>query len=308
MSKTKPGLTIAIPAFNEEANIENIIKKLLLQKQKNYELKEIIIYSDASTDKTNEMVKTLSDKYPLVKLIIGKERKGKYFRINELFQINTSSIILIIDADVGIVGNNFIEELVNTLESGAGAQMVAAHNVLLPPKNFIGKIIYANFMIWEHIRLNLPNNDSALNFLGSATAYKKSFSKTVRIPDDLLDPHLFIYLKAKKIKGFRYCMDAIVLQRAISTLADLNKLLSRTIGKQDKYLENTFGRDFKNAYRIPFQYKLIGFLKAFISQPLYTMLAVILNIYIIKIKPPQNINKTPVWDIVHSTKKPIITN
>jgi len=56
----KKTLAIGIPAHNEEANIGFLIKALLEQESRLYVLTEIIVASDASTDKTVELVKALT--------------------------------------------------------------------------------------------------------------------------------------------------------------------------------------------------------------------------------------------------------
>jgi glycosyltransferase involved in cell wall biosynthesis len=304
--KQKCTVSIAIPAYNEEANIESILHAILLQKQKKFILKEIIVYSDGSTDKTEEKITSLGKKNPFITLIKGKKRKGKYFRINQIFKKCKSDILIVLDADIGLVGDYFLEKLVNALLSDPKAEMVSAHNVLLHPDTFIGKIIYAELMIWEYVRLSIPSRDNALNFFGSATAYRGSFARSLRIPNDLLDPHLYIYLQAKKTNGFRYCRTAEVLQWSISTISDLKKLLRRTIGKKDVKLEKIFGTQTEEIFYIPKRYKLLGLLKAFKIQPSYTFLAILLDIYITKILHSDNVNNTPIWDILESTKK-IIT-
>lgn len=301
----KPSVSIAIPAYNEETSISNILSDLILQKHANFTLKEILVYSDSSTDKTDEKVKDFNKKNRIIKLIKGQERKGKYSRVNQAFKECKTDYLVVLDADIELIERHFLEKLLDILISDKSTNMVAAYNVLLPHDNFIGKIIHAYLMIWEYVRLSIPNHQTALNFYGSATAYRGSFARSVIIPSDLLDPHLFIYLSAQKTKGFRYCKDAKVLQWSIGTLHDLKKLLRRTIGKKDKKLEKIFGEKTKKIYFVPWKYKIIGLLKAIKSQPIYTPLALILHFFITKILNLQNTEKTPVWDIILSTKKPI---
>lgn len=305
MIHSKPSLSVSIPAYNEETNISNIINAVLAQKRGKFNLKEILVYSDASTDKTHKIVVNLTKKNRIVKLIKGKKRMGKYFRLAQSFKKFKSDYLIILDADTGLVGKDFLEKLVNILITDKNADMVAAHNILLRHDNFVGKIIHAHLMIWDYIRLSIPRYDSGLNFFGSATAYRGSFARSITMPAGLLDPHLFIYLTAKKTNGFRYCHDAKVVQWSISTIDDLKKLLNRTIGKKDEKLEKIFGKDVKKIYFVPVKYKIKGLLKAFRYQPFYTLLSLILHLYITKIFRSGNTNKSPVWDIISSTKKPI---
>jgi len=106
MKKTK--VTIGIPAYNEEQNIENVLLSLMQQKTNTISLEKIIVNSDSSSDKTNAIVKRLNKKYPAITLIENKDRKGKYFRVNQLFHTSKSEVLVILDADIALKGENFL--------------------------------------------------------------------------------------------------------------------------------------------------------------------------------------------------------
>ena len=50
-------VTIGIPAYNEEKNIGRLLRALLRQKTNGLSIKKIIVISDASTDKTSQIVR-----------------------------------------------------------------------------------------------------------------------------------------------------------------------------------------------------------------------------------------------------------
>jgi cellulose synthase/poly-beta-1,6-N-acetylglucosamine synthase-like glycosyltransferase len=295
-------LSIAIPAYNEEVNIKNLLVSLMTQKCNKFVLKDIIIYLDASTDGTGEIVKSLKEKYPIIKLIKGTKRKGKYFRVNQAFRKCNSDILVVLDADIALVGNNFLEKLIEKLISDPKAQMVAGHQIMVRPDNFIGKIIHTSFVLWDFVRLSIPNYDGAMNFFGAATAYRKSFVNSIHIKSSLSDPHLFIYLKANAISGFRYCRKAEILCGSIATLGDLDIFLSRSIGKNDKQLRIMFKVDLEKIYDIPLRYKFIGILKCFLWQPLYTPFALALDLFMASRANKIKVDKSPIWGETISTK------
>ncbi|GAG81232.1 unnamed protein product, partial [marine sediment metagenome] len=75
----EPNVSILIPAYNEEASIEpTIINKLEVDYPK--DKLEIIIISDGSTDKTDQIVKSFESNG--VKLIRQEPRNGKTSAIN----------------------------------------------------------------------------------------------------------------------------------------------------------------------------------------------------------------------------------
>lgn len=301
----KVTVTIGIPAYNEAANISNILLSLFKQKQENFVLTEIIIASDASTDNTPEIVNTLKKRYPIIRLLKNKERKGKYFRVNQLFTSCKTHILIVLDADIAIEKSDFLSKLVRVLVTDPEAQMVVGHNIMLQPSHFMGKVIHANFTMWDAIRWSVPAYKSAANFYGTATAYRGSFVRSVSIPEDLTDPHLFIYLSADKVNGFRYCKEAVVLQWPLSTVSDYMKFSNRSIGKRDKKLEKMFGVKIEDVYYFSRGTKVKGIMKAFLQRPFYTPLAILFGYWIAHTPHQGAVNKSPVWDITQSSKKPI---
>lgn len=300
--KKQKRVSIGIPAYNEAANINNLLQSLLIQKQQGFIVSEIIVNSDASTDKTVDKVRLLQKENPIIRVLSHKERKGKYFRVNQLLHSFTGDILILLDADIVPVGEYFIATLVEAIAADPQAKMIAAHNILLRPQSFIGKAICANFSLWDFIRWSIPEYDHAANFYGTATALPRDFARSISIPANLNDPHLFLYLVANKQNGFRYCRKAEVLQNSITNISDYVKFYRRTIGKKDKTLEKLFGIKTEEVYYFPRKYKLLGLWKALLSQPFYTPLGILLSIYAEK-QAAHKINTRPIWDITPSSKK-----
>ena len=298
-------VSVAIPTYNEQATIQNILKQILEQEAKTFELKNIIVYLDASTDNTEMRVKELAAKYPKIKLIKDDQRKGKYYRVNQAFRNNTSDILVVFDADIHLVGNDFIEKLIAPIHQNKNLTMVAGRNVFIRPKKILERLIYTKFLYWDIICNKVEDLNSPVNYFGTATAYTLECTKSIDIPAEITDPHLYIYLAANKNKGFFYNKNAQVLQHAITTIQDYKKLLRRSIGKRDVLLERTFNIDMSKIYYIPWKYKLPGLLECFRMYPFYTIPAVLLDIYMERINPPKYHNKTAVWDILVSTKKKV---
>lgn len=298
-------LTVAIPAYNEEKNIGRLINQLLSQANDGFVMRGIVVYSDASTDKTHDVVGVFARKYPIVKLITGNKRIGKYLRLNEIFTDCHSDVLVVLDADIKLKGKKFLSNLVKCLVKDDRRLMVAAHQLYIKPKGFVPRAFYAHFMLWNYVRFSLDDLNVAQNFYGSATAFKKHFIKEIRIPTNISDPHLYIFLKANEAKGFCYCLDAIMYQWPIMNLADFNKLLRRSLGKRDVELEKIFKIDLQKTNTLPLKNKIIGVVKSYINDPFYSTFAIAIVLYskirLIKIETDRN----AVWEIVNSTKRSI---
>ncbi len=300
----KPSVSIAIPAYNEETMIESVLLSLVAQKAKKISLTDITIYSDNSTDKTHAIVRSLAKKYTLIKLKASTQRIGKYYRMGQMFAHCTSDALVVLDADIAIVQDNFLEKLVEVLVKDPKATMVAAHQKLIRPKDVMGKILHTHFVLWDFVRWSVLDFQNANNFYGSATAFRGSFARSIKIPKNLTDPHLYLYLLADKVKGFRYTMNAVILQQSISTWSDFEKFLDRPLGKKDEELEKITGVDSETVHLIPWKYKIKGILRCFLWQPIYTFPALALVVYM-KIRPAKKTYTSSLWKIVKSTKKPI---
>jgi len=91
-----PTLSIIVPAYNEE---EVITKRLqnILNIDYPQQLMQIIVVSDASTDRTNELVKGFKE--TRVRLIVNKQRHGKTYGLNRACDMATGEILIFTDAN-----------------------------------------------------------------------------------------------------------------------------------------------------------------------------------------------------------------
>lgn len=103
-----PGVSILISAFNEEEVIESKIRSVFNTRYPVSKL-EVLIGSDNSTDKTNEIVEKLIPEFPSVRFFPFRQRRGKGNVVNELHQNSTGSIIILTDANVMLEENTLFE-------------------------------------------------------------------------------------------------------------------------------------------------------------------------------------------------------
>ena len=225
--RKKPFLTIAIPAYNEEGNIENLIRNILSQKQEYFTLKNIKVYTDACTDRTIPIIKKLQKSYQQIKLIEGKTRHGKMYRQNQIFADCKEDYLILLDADIQPIGQDFINNLSKELIDDPKANLVVAHQIPLKPKNFIGKILSATFLMWDYVRLSMPSQNHLQNFYPSACAYRGSFARTLKFPKVATEDRIYIYLMAKKTNSFRYTFKAKANYWTVSTIRDYINLSHR---------------------------------------------------------------------------------
>ncbi|MBU1921157.1 glycosyltransferase, partial [bacterium] len=117
-----PAVAVLIPAYNEEAVMGNKIRNSLELEYEAGKL-EVLVGSDGSTDRTNEIVKSFDD--PRIRLIELGGRNGKTGVLNHLVKATTAEILVFTDANVEIESDalrklirHFADPLVGT--AGAG--------------------------------------------------------------------------------------------------------------------------------------------------------------------------------------------
>ena len=93
-----PALSILIAAYNEEKVIEERLKNIA---ELNYDLSkiEVLVGSDNSSDRTNDILKIAKKKYTWLKVYFFKERSGKAGIMNKLISEAKHEIIVFSDAN-----------------------------------------------------------------------------------------------------------------------------------------------------------------------------------------------------------------
>lgn len=106
----QPNVSLIISAYNEENVIEKKIQNSVSLEYPKTKL-EIIVVSDASTDKTDEIVKRWAEKDKRIKLLRQDKRQGKSIGLNKAAELAKGDILVFSDAN-SIYEKNAILELI----------------------------------------------------------------------------------------------------------------------------------------------------------------------------------------------------
>ncbi len=96
-----PGLTIFLPAYNEAENIGTTVKKAVEVAQQiteNHNF-EVIVINDGSTDDTADVVRTLTQRFPKVRLINHPQNMGYGAALMTGFKNATKEWVFFTDGD-----------------------------------------------------------------------------------------------------------------------------------------------------------------------------------------------------------------
>jgi len=215
-------LSIGICAHNEEANIGQIIYKVLEQ-IKTLEDYEIVVVASGCTDRTVEIVKDIAEKETRVSLIVQGERKGKASALNLLFRNLHGEVYVQVDADA-IPAAGAINILLGKLED-ARVGAASAMPTLTNSESAAAKINETLWNLHNLTQLVLNREGRTGHLSGQLFAIRRSLCYAM--PKNVVNDDAFLALRSTRM-GYNLIFEprAIVFVNPANTFRDL--LIQRT--------------------------------------------------------------------------------
>ena len=284
-------ISIGLMAHNEEDKIGSLLEALLNQKTKKINVKEIIVVSSGSIDRTDEIVKNFCEKNRKIKLILQKERKGKASAINEFLKITKSEILVLESADT-IPKKDAIENLCKPLNNKK-IGIVTGHPI--PEnnnKNYLSFVVELQWLLHHKISLQKPK-------FGEIIAFRNLFKE---IKNTVVDEE-YIAMLIKNL-GFKdtYAPNAIIYNTGPKTVTDFLKQRRRIycghleLRKKNNYKASTIG----NFYVFKFLLKEAKLRKIY---PVILAISLEACGRLLGLYDYYTNKKHYVWEIVKTTKK-----
>ena len=110
-------ISIVIPVFNSNKNLDNLLNNLILVLKENYESFEIVLIDDESKDDSWEIIKKFSAKYNFIKSIKLRKNVGQHNAIFAGLSFAKGKYVITLDDD-GQNSPNDIIILVNKIKKG----------------------------------------------------------------------------------------------------------------------------------------------------------------------------------------------
>ena len=196
-------LSILIPVYNEEDNIQKILNKVLAVTLVNNIAKQIIIVNDCSTDGTEELVLRYIEKHNDIQIEYQKhsKNKGKGRAINTALKMVKGDFVIIQDAD-----NEYDPEEYNLLLK----PIIDNYADVVYGSRFMGGNPHRILFFWHRLGNNfltfLSNMFSNLNLTDMETCYKmfrREVIQSIEIKENRFGIEPEITAKMAKIKGIR---------------------------------------------------------------------------------------------------------
>ena len=224
--------TVGVMAYNEAANIGNLLAALLRQELCTVVIRRIVVVASGCTDEPPQIVQRIADEEPRVRLVVQEERRGKASAINAFLPLAVGDVVVLESADT-IPEPDAIERLVAPFADQSvgmtGARPVPTND----PNRFWG---HAAHLLWG------LHHDIALQQakLGEMIAFRRVMEA---IPGNTAVDEASIEAEVSE-RGLdvRYVPEAIVHNTGPDTLADFLRQ-RRRIHAGHLHLRETSGHE-----------------------------------------------------------------
>lgn len=298
----KPSVTVAIPAYNEEATIATLLTQILAQTVSSYTLEKVIVISDGSTDTTIEQVQSISDRRIAIKHYTS--RKGKVRRLNELFASTTNDILIILDADIALDNLAVLDQLITPFASNPSLAIVYGTPLPVHPHTYTGSLAYLGYRIWEKAKTLVES--PRYSKCGPIMAMSRQFYTAYRIPEDHYvteDTYSFYYCEKH---GFttHVAPRATVHFHLPSTVHDYLSQMNRyltTTSDMRRYFGDPLVRRYET---ITPRIKLKALILTLFTTPLTTVIGYVVLQFIAKLRSMYFV-ESATWEMAKSSKRRI---
>src|SRR3989344_6180938 len=297
--KNKSTLTIGIPVYNEEVNISSLIRSIRVQKLVTASLREVIVYSDASSDGTQDALTRI--KMKSLRVLSGKKRMGKSYAMNQIIRETSSDILVLIDGDILIRDRYMIEKLIEPILV-QHADLTSARVKEFWTKSKFEDIIKISMLLKKDIFESHREGNNIYTCHGRARAFSKKLYTSIVFNKNIVAEDAYSYLYAVQNKfTYIFAKNANIHYRLPGTLKDHQKQSVRFI-QSYKQLAREFGESFiaqetKLSKRVALPFIFQYFLRYPLTIFLYVSILVYMRIRALFV------NEMPVkWQVSESTK------
>ena len=191
-------ISVIIPCYNEHETIEQIVDKVI--DEKNYN-KEIIIIDDFSTDGTREILKN-KIKHKVDKIILNEKNYGKGYSVRKGINNAEGNVILIQDADLEYDPSDY-KKLISPIEKNEADVVYGSRFIGSDEK----RVLFYWHSLGNFFLTTLSNMFSNINLTDMENCYKvfrAEVLKNINLKENRFgfEPEITAKIAKKKIKDF----------------------------------------------------------------------------------------------------------
>lgn len=230
--KENYSISVGVMAYNEEKIIAKCLDGLRAQELKSGHIKEIIVVSSGSTDKTDEIVRTYQQKDERVKLIVQPARLGKAIAINEFLEQATGDIVIVESSDT-VTRPSTVEALLQPFKNRE-IGMCGVHPIPVNDRNkFVGYCVHRLWELHHEMALDHPKCGEMIAFRNLVPRIPKYTSVDEAAIEGILH---------KRGLKLAYASDALINNKGPETVSDFIKQ-RRRIAAGHRHLAASMGHE-----------------------------------------------------------------
>lgn len=260
-------ISIGIPVYNEEENIQNLLCSLALQRGVN--ISETIIVNDGSNDKTVEKIMETNDEVKHIlnlKVISLSENKGLSYALNLIFEEASSEYLIILPSDAILLEQNTLSKIVKQLSDNDNVGLVCGWYKVEIYSSFdvVGRAYRFSSRLLERIA-----KTKDIYGTGAVWLLPKKVYKNLQLPTDICRVDAYIYLFSVSLnRKFIFVPEAkVVIKLPKENLKRFLYRQTRSRSIPEKHIE-VFGDLAKREFKEPnLKFLLKIFVRCFIKHP-----------------------------------------
>lgn len=291
---TVPFVTVGIPTYEAGESLVVALDSIYAQSSFS-SIKEVLVVTDGKK-LTSSMKQQLERKK--LKIVEKSTRKGQSRRINDIFELASTQLLVLTNDDV-IWDKHALRELVSQYKQYQ-PDLLSAKAVPLEGPHVLEKLLAVGYAL-NHTVLSYLKKDSYLSCNGRLIVLSKKLYKQAHIPEKLWnnDAYLFLFAKLNNF-SYRSVSEAVVYFRSPSTLRDH---LRQSVKFQVSQVENQsfFSKDVTDFYTVSKSVMLKSLAKVMVQRPVATIGYIGLLLYSRLMSRPA-LHTTGTWETDYSTK------
>lgn len=203
--------SIGITAYNEAANIGNLLQRILDQRLETVAIQEIIVVASGCTDGTEEIVREFAARDGRIRLLVQPKREGKASAMNLFIREAAHDVMILCSADLQPAADA-VEQLIAPF-ADPEVGMTGCHPVPVnDPDTFMGFAVHLQWNL--HHDLNMSGGFKG----GEMVGFRRLFARIpyhTAVDEASVEP--IVRGQGYKVQ---YCPDAIVYNKGPETVAD----------------------------------------------------------------------------------------
>ena len=185
-------ISIGIPVYNEEENIQNLLCSLVLQRGVNVE--ETIIVNDGSNDNTLEKILEIDNEVKQIlnlKIINLTENRGLPYALNLIFKETNSEHLIILPSDVILPEQDVLNRIVKYFCNNDNVGLVCGWYKIEIYSPF--DVVARAYRFSSHLLEKIAKTKKIYG-TGAIWSFPKKVYKNLLLPTDIYRVDAYIYL------------------------------------------------------------------------------------------------------------------